>query len=209
MKPKVSSNYYAVLAKQCRVSCSSGSCHSPRAMSQTSTASSSNTVTLPVGTQIMVRTVDAVDSETSQPDQRFRGSLEANPTANGVTVAPKGTPVFTRLINAQSANGRSGGHLEFEFTDIVINGQTYSLATSSNQAQGEGAGSQTGTGARTGAAIGAITGGVGGAIRGAGAGAVAGKVSAGNAQGEKVKLPAGTLVEFSLENPVSLPVSTK
>jgi hypothetical protein len=209
MKPKVSSNQYTVLTNSVVLLVLMVLVGFQSAAGQTSGASSSGTVTLPAGTQIMVRTVDAVDSETSQPDQRFRGSLEANLMANGAVVAPKGTPVFGRLINVQSANGRSGGQLEFDLTDIVINGQTHSLATSPHQAQGQGAGSQTGTGARTGAAIGAVTGGVGGAIRGAGAGAVAGKVSAGNAQGEKVKLPAGTLVEFSLENPVSLPVSTK
>src|SRR6185369_13107262 len=57
-------------------------------------ASTSGSATLPSGTQIMVRTVDAVDSETSQPDQRFRGTLETNLTADGVVVAPKGTTVF-------------------------------------------------------------------------------------------------------------------
>ena len=52
-------------------------------------------------------------------------------------------------------------------------------------------------------------GGVSGAIRGAGAGVVASKVSQGNAQGETVKIPAGTLVEFTLDHPVSLPVAAK
>ena len=38
----------------------------------------------------MVRTVDPVDSENSQPDRRFRGSLEANLLAGDVVVAPRG-----------------------------------------------------------------------------------------------------------------------
>jgi len=157
----------------------------------------------------MVKMLDAVDSETSQPDQRFRGTLEANLMAGDVVVAPKGTTVFGRLLRAEAAAGGSGGQLEFDLTDIVINGQTYSLATSSNQAQGQGSGSQAGTGASAGAAVGAISGGLGGAIRGAGAGAVAGHVSGGNTRGETVKLPAGTLVEFNLEHPVSLPVAAR
>jgi hypothetical protein len=157
----------------------------------------------------MVKMIDAVDSERSQPDQRFRGSLEANLMAGTMVVAPKGTTVFGRLIAAESAGARSGGRLEFDLTDIMINGKTYSLATSSNEVQGQGSGSQSGTGAKTGAAVGAVAGGVSGAIRGAGAGAVAGKVSAGNTQGETVKVPAGTLVEFTLEHPVSLPLAAK
>jgi len=177
--------------------------------SQASGAGSNSTVTLPAGTRLMVRMVDAVDSETSQPDQRFRGSLEANLMAGDVLVAPKGTTVFGRLLTAESASGRSGGQLEFDLTDIVINGQTYSLSTSSNQAQGQGSSSQAATGASAGGAVGAITGGLGGAIRGAGAGAVAGHVAGGNTRGEKVKVPAGTLVEFNLEHPVSLPVAAR
>jgi hypothetical protein len=176
---------------------------------QASTGGSSSTVTLPTGTQLVVRMRDSVNSETSQPNQRFRGTLETNLTSDGEVVAPKGTTVFGRLLEAQSAGARSGGVLEFDLTDIQINGQTYSLATSSNQATGAGAATGTGTGARAGAAVGAITGGVGGAVRGAGAGAVAGKVTSGNARGEKVNIPEGTLVEFSLENPVTLPVAAR
>lgn len=173
-------------------------------------ASTGNTATLPAGTRIMVTMTDSVDSETSQPDQRFRGTLEANLMAGDTVVAPKATTVFGRLLAAGSASGsRSGGMLEFDLTDILINGQTYSLATTSNQAQGQSAPSQTGTGATTGAAIGAVTGGMSGAVRGAGVGAAAGKVSSGNAQGEKVKIPAGALVEFSLSHPVTLPVVSK
>jgi hypothetical protein len=158
---------------------------------------------------MMVKMVDAVDSETSQPGQRFRGSLEANLMAGDLVVAPKGTTVFGRLLTAQSAGGRSGGQLEFDLTDIVLNGQTYSLSTSSNQAQGEGSASQAGTGAKAGAAVGAIGGGLGGAMRGAGVGAVAGHAAGANTTGEKVKVPAGTLVEFTLDHPVSLPVTAR
>jgi hypothetical protein len=176
--------------------------------SQASATGSNNTATLPVGTRLMVKMVDSVDSETSQPDQRFRGTLEANLMAGDVVVAPKGTTVFGRLLTAQSA-GRSGGRLEFDLTDIVLNGQTYSLSTSSHEVQGGGAGSQAGTGAKAGAAIGALGGGLGGAMRGAGTGAVVGHATGANTQGETVKVPAGTLLEFTLDHPVSLPATGK
>ena len=178
--------------------------------SQASAAGSNGTATVPAGTRIMVRMVDAVDSETSQPDQRFRGSLETNLMAGDVVVAPKGAAVFGRLLAAKSAGSRAGGQLEFDLTDIMINGQTYSLATSSNQVQGqEASGPTASAGAKTGAAVGAVTGGMGGIIRGAGAGAIAGQVSGANTQGEKVKVPAGTLVEFTLDHPVSFPVTAR
>jgi len=152
--------------------------------------------------------VDSVDSDNSQPQQRFRGTLDTNLTAGNRIVAPKGTTVFGRLLVAEAASSTTGGRLEFDLTDIEINGSTHALTTSSNTAEGQGGGSSR-TGTKTGAAVGAVAGGLGGAVRGAGAGVVADKVSAGNAQGEKVKIPAGTLVEFSLQRPVSLPVAAE
>jgi len=93
------------------------------------------TATVPAGTRLMVKMIDSVDSDKSNPNDRFRGSLEANLMAGNVVVAPKGTTVFGRVLTAESA-GRSGGQLEFDLTDIMLNGQTFSLDTSSNQVQG-------------------------------------------------------------------------
>jgi hypothetical protein len=165
------------------------------------------TATVPAGTRLIVKMIDSVDSDKSNPNDRFRGSLEANLMAGNIVVAPKGTTVFGRVLTAESA-GRSGGQLEFDLTDIMLNGQTFSLATSSNQIQGQGAtGGQSATGAKAGAAVGAVTGGISGAIRGAGAGAVAGHVAGASTSGERVNVPAGTQVEFTLDHPVSLPVA--
>jgi hypothetical protein len=167
-----------------------------------------NMATVPTGSRMMVKMVDSVDSERNQANDRFRGSLEANLMAGDVVVAPKGTTVFGRLLTADSA-GRSGGQLEFDLTDIVINGQTYSLSTTSNQAQGGTSSGGTGTGARTGAAVGALSGGIGGAVRGAGTGAIVGTAAGGSTSGERVNIPAGTLVEFNLDHPVSLPIAQR
>jgi hypothetical protein len=162
---------------------------------------------------MMVRMVDPVDSDNSREGDRFRGSLEANLMAGTELVAAKGTTVFGRLLTAQSAGRSSGGELELDLTDIVLDGTMHSLATSSNQIQGEGAGgqaaAQTARGAGKGAALGGIVGGGSGLALGAGAGAIAGKISGGTTRGEKVKVPANTLVEFTLEHPVTLPAAQK
>jgi hypothetical protein len=178
------------------------------AAQSTSANPTGSMATVPTGTRMMVKMVDSVDSERNQVNDRFRGSLEANLMAGDVVVAPKGTTVFGRLLTADSA-GRSGGQLEFDLTDIVINGQTYSLSTTSNQAQGGTGSGGTGTGARTGAAVGALTGGIGGAVRGAGTGAIVGTAAGGSTSGERVNIPAGTLVEFNLDHPVSLPIAQR
>lgn len=175
---------------------------------QATSNASGTTATVPAGTRMMVRMVDPVDSERNQANDRFRGSLDANLMAGDVVVPQKGTTVFGRLITAESS-GRSGGKLEFDLTDIGINGKTYSLTTSTNQAQGETNSGGTASGAKAGAAVGALAGGVGGAMRGAGTGAVAGRASGGATTGEKVNIPTGALVEVTLRNPVSLPVAAK
>lgn len=168
-----------------------------------------NMVTVPAGTRMMVKMIDAVNSETSNATDRFRGTLEANLMAGNVLVAPKGTMVYGRLITAESAGRTAGGQLELDITDIMINGQMHSLMTTSSQMQGENSQSTAGQAARgagTGAAVGAVVGGGSLAGFGARAGAIAGGVSGGTTRGEKVKVPAGSLVEFSLAYPVSLPV---
>lgn len=169
--------------------------------------------TVPAGTRMMVRMIDPVDSDNNRVNDRFRGSLEANLVAGSQLVAPKGTTVYGRLLTAESSGRRSGGELELDLTDIMLDGKMYSLATSSNEIQGAGSGGQaaasTARGAGTGAAIGGMAGGGSGLALGAGAGAIAGKITGGTTRGEKVKVPADTLVEFTLEHPVTLPVTQK
>ena len=176
------------------------------ASSQASSTDSANTVTIPPGTRMMVKMVDPVDSKKNNENDRFRGTLEANLTVDNNVIAPKGTTVFGRLITAQAASSGQAAQLELDLTDIMIDGQMYSLATSSKQMEGESAGGgEAGRGAGTGAAVGTLTGGLSGAVRGAGLGAIAGNIVGGTTHGEQVNVSAGALVEFTLEHPVSLP----
>jgi hypothetical protein len=173
-----------------------------------STNSDQPTVTIPAGTRMMVKMIDPVDSKKNNENDRFRGSLETNLSVNSQVVAPKGTTVFGRLITAQAASSGQAAQLELDLTDIVIDGQTYSLTTSSKQVEGESAGGgETGRGAGKGAAIGTVTGGLSGAVRGAGVGAIAGSIVGGSTSGPEVNVSAGALVEFTLKHPVSLPAA--
>jgi hypothetical protein len=180
----------------------------PTSSQASSTDAAKHTVTVPAGTRMMVKMIDPVDSKKNNENDRFRGSLEANLSVGNEVVAPKGTTVFGRLVTAQAASSGQRAQLEFDLTDIMIDGQMYSLATSSKQMQGEDAGGgQTGRGAGKGAAIGTVAGGFSGAVRGAGVGAIAGNIAGGTTHGEQVNVPAGALVEFTLEHPVSLPAA--
>jgi len=165
-----------------------------------------NTIIVPAGTRMRVRMIDSVDSETNRANDRFRGVLVADFMAGDVLVAPMGTTVYGRLLTVESAGGTAGGELELDITEILIDNVLHSLRTSSKQVQGA-----EGRSVGSSAARGAGAGGVAGAVVGAGvgfgarAGAVVGGVSGANARGEKVSVPAGSYVDFTLDHSVSLP----
>jgi len=101
--------------------------------------------------------------------------------------------------------------LTLELTDIVINGTSFPLLTSDLSIRGGGEGSNTARNVFGGAGLGALIGGIAGGGRAAGIGALAG-AGAGTAvsatrRGEQLSIPSETLLEFRLQQPVSLPVA--
>ncbi len=175
-------------------------------------AQKSNRVTVPAGTRILVRMVDSVDSSKQKAGFRFTATLEANLQAYETTVAPKGTTLHGVLAQASSSGRLKGSsQLVLELTDIVINGTTYPLLTSTYEVKGKGEGGNTAKKVVGGAGLGAIIGGIAGGGKGAGIGALAG-AGAGTAvsaakKGEQISIPSETLLEFRLQQPVSLPVA--
>jgi hypothetical protein len=183
-----------------------------------STASSSiprttaQSVVVPSGTQITVRTIDAVDSDKNHPGDKFQASLEQPLVVNDITVAPKGASVYGKLQQVQEAGQLTGkSQLRLALTGIVINGQTYPLSSGDYEVSGKSRGKSTATkvggGAALGALIGAIAGGGKGAAIGAGVGAGAGTAVQVVTKGDQVHVPSETLLEFTLDQPVSLPAS--
>jgi hypothetical protein len=79
----------------------------------------------------------------------FTASLETNLQAEDMVVAPRGTTVYGRLVQASSAGRMSGSsQLTLELTDIVINGTAQPLLTSTFEVKGKGEGKKTTKGAR-------------------------------------------------------------
>jgi hypothetical protein len=175
-------------------------------------AQSGNRVTVPAGTQILIRTVDSLDSSKQKTGYRFTASLETNLQAEDMVVAPRGTTVYGRLAEASSAGRMSGSsQLTLELTDILINGTAYPLLTSAYSVKGKGEGKKTAGkvfgGAGLGAIIGGIAGGGSGAAIGALAGAAGGTALAASKKGEQLQIPSESLLEFRLAQPVSLPIA--
>jgi hypothetical protein len=166
-------------------------------------------VTIPAGESLLVRMIDGVDSSKNHVGDIFHASLETDLTVSGVVVARKGTDVYGRLAEAKEAGHIAGSsELMLELTRMVIDGHDYPVVSSDYTLQGKGRGKNTaekvGGGAALGAIIGAIAGGGKGAAIGAGVGAGAGGAVQVLTRGQQVKIPSETLLEFRLQQPVTV-----
>jgi len=164
-------------------------------------------VTIPAGTSILVRMTDSIDTSTAQQGQAFGATLASNLGANGYTVARRGTPVYGQVIEANSAGRVSGvSKLSITLTQLVVAGHSTQLITDTYDTQGKSSTKRSMFrlfgGAGLGAAIGAIAGNAG---MGAAIGAAAGGTLAVVQHGNQVQIPSEALIQFVLEQDLTLP----
>ena len=161
--------------------------------------------TLPSGTNIVIRMIDAVDSETNRVGQTFKASLDQPVMVDGNTVIQRGADAVVKLVDQQDSgkiSGRAG--LTLSLQSVSINGRMVDLNTQSvsqeSGSQGQKTAKVAGGTAAVGAIIGAIAGGGKGAAIGAGAGAAAGAGSQVILGGQRVRIPSETRLTFVLDN---------
>jgi len=176
------------------------------------TVASGDRISVPTGTRLTIRTIDAIDSDRNHVGDKFAATLDQPLYVNDVLVVPKGADVYGRLEEAKEAGHLAGkAQLKLSLTGIVINGQTYALSTGEYELSGKSRTANTakkvGGGAAVGALIGAVVGGGKGAAIGAGVGAGAGTAVQVATHGEQVHVPSETLLEFALDQPATIPVS--
>jgi hypothetical protein len=164
---------------------------------------------IPAGQSMLVRMIDGVDSSKNHIGDIFHASLETDLVVNGTFVARKGADVYGRLAEAKEAGHIKGSsELQLELTRMVIDGHDYPLVSSDYTLKGKGRGTNTaekvGGGAVLGAIIGAVAGGGKGAAIGAGVGSAAGAGVQVFTRGQQVKVPSETLLEFRLQQPVTV-----
>ena len=167
-------------------------------------------VTIPAGTQISVRTIDAIDSTYNVVGDRFQASLEEPITLEDDVVVAKDALVYGRLTQAKESGTFTGrSQLRLELTGIAVNGKMVPVVTGEYEVTGKSRGASTAkrtvAGAALGALIGAAADGGQGAAIGAGAGAGAGAASEIITGGDQVKVPSETLLDFTLQQDVSIP----
>lgn len=173
-------------------------------------ANSLPSVTIPAGTRISVRTIDAIDSTKNGVGYRFQASLEQALWIDGHIAIPKGADVYGRLDESKETGTFAGrSQLKLQLTGIVVKGQTLPLVTGEYEVSGKSKTESTAKrsigGAAIGTIIGAIAGGGKGAAIGAGAGAGVGAGSEIITKGDQVKIPSETLLDFTLQQSVTIP----
>jgi len=166
-------------------------------------------VTIPSGTTLAIRLVDELDSETAQPGQTFKATLDSPLSVDGEVVVPAGYDVQGHIIDVKSAGKFAGkSELALQLDRISVGERSYNIQTDQYRREGSSRGKSTATKVGAGAAIGAIIGGIAGGGRGAVIGAAAGGGVGGGVQAasksQQIKLPTESVLNFTLQSSVTV-----
>ena len=166
----------------------------------------------PAGTELVVRTVERIDSRNGGADQTFSAIVEQEVTsASGRVIIPERSSA--QLVIRQISSGGPTGSPEMmlDIQSITVDGRRYLVSTTDvtlDSGTGIGNNKRTaetvGAGAALGTVIGAITGGGKGAAIGVLVGAAGGAGVQVLTRGRDVQVPAETVLTFRLDRAVTL-----
>ena len=167
---------------------------------------------LPSGTELMVRTAEAIDSSTAVVDQTFSAVVEHDILGESDSVIiPSGSHAVV-VVRQISSGGTTGSpDIVLDVQSMTVNGRRYLVSTADLK---EDSGTGIGKNKRTaetiggGAALGTIIGAIAGGAKGAAIGVLVGAAGGAGVEvlnkGKDVRVPAETLLSFRLDRPVSL-----
>ena len=171
-------------------------------------------LSVPSGTELILRLNNSVSSETAQPEQTVRATVVKPIIIDGMVAIPEGAPVIGTVVSAERAGRVKGvATIAIRFNEVTVAKTPYAINTSriareAEATKGEDA-TKIGIGAGVGTAIGAIAGGKKGAAIGAGIGAGAGTGAVLATRGKEVTIPAGATLRTTIQAPVSVTVPVK
>jgi hypothetical protein len=165
-------------------------------------AQSTNTVTIPAGTSLMVK-LDKAVSSSDKPGTKFSGVLQGDLGNGGVVAVKTGSAVIGQVLESKKAKRvRGKAQVSYALNQVNINGTLVNITTTPIEDVAASSLKKTAKGAAAGAAIGAIADGGDGAATGAAIGAGASALKKGESAGSK----AGEIVEFKLSAPLTVTV---
>ena len=166
----------------------------------------------PAGTQLVVRTVEMIDSRNGGADQTFSAIVEQDVTnASGRVIVPEGSSA--QLVIRQMSSGGTTGSPEMvlDVQSITIDGRRYLVSTTDvtlESGTGIGKNKRTAETVGAGAALGTIIGAIAGGGKGAAIGVLVGAAGGAGVQvltrGRDVHVPAETVLTFRLDKAVTL-----
>jgi hypothetical protein len=169
-----------------------------------STTPQPGSITLPIGTEIAVRTIDRIDSKKADLSHEYAASLDDPIVVGGVTVVPANANAVLKIVEAQGPGLTHNASLSTALVAVIINGQRVNVETGKLDSKAGSRAKRTaagaGIGAGAGAGIGAAAGGGVGAAAGAGAGAAVGTV-VGRVTGKGVEIAPETRFTYTLTQP--------
>jgi hypothetical protein len=162
--------------------------------------------TVPAGTRLAVALEQALSSETARVEDRFTATVIDSVWLDGRVAIPAGSVVHGTVVEVDRAERPArGGELRLRLDYLVLeNGRRIAMRSRVSEID-EGmdkseSGERAGYGALLGGLLGAIVGdGAKGALIGAAIGAAGGIAST---KGEEIRLPEGTLLTLTLEEPM-------
>jgi hypothetical protein len=166
----------------------------------------------PAGTELVVRTVETIDSRTAGANQVFSGIVEQAVTdGSGLVIIPERSSAQL-MIRQMSSGGATGSpEMMLDVQSITIAGRRYLVSTEDillKSDTGVGKNRRTAKAVGGGAALGGSVGAIAGGGKGTAIGVLAGGAGGAGAQvltrGRDVQVPAETLLTFRLDRSVSL-----
>lgn len=166
---------------------------------------------IPQDTQVVIRTDENITAQNADENSSYSATVASDIIgSDGQVLVPKGSPA--RLAVFKSEGGTLGtNQLVLGLRSVTVNGHEYTVSTGTVTREGnEGIGANrrtathVGGGALLGTVLGAVVGGAKGAVTGAVIGAAGGAAAQVLTKGDKINVPAETVLTFRLDSPITL-----
>jgi len=160
------------------------------------------TIYIPQGSPLQVRLNEDLDAKQGA-GHPFTATMESGLDVGGRMIAPRGTIAHGRLAYAKkSGHGRGESEMHIELTGLEIQGRIVPIVTNQFEVDDLTEGVDTVSRTAGGAVLGGAIDGASGAATGAAIGFGLSLLS----PGKQVSIPAGTLIDFWLAQPVDVQI---
>jgi hypothetical protein len=167
---------------------------------------------VPPGTSLVIRTNEEINAGDAAAGRTY-SAIVAEDVVNqyGDILIHKNSPAELVVLEADRGGVAGSSELTLGIRSVTVHGVRYPLETAAEEFEGrEGLGANrrtavwVGGGAALGSIVGAIAGGGTGAAIGAATGAAAGGLGQVLTRGDRIRVPAETLLTFNTEDPIRL-----